>query len=98
MIVAGLLLHFLIAYVVATIFFYASTLLPILSKYKVAAGLAFGLGIWLVMNLFILPNSNTPKLPFNPALATSEILWHMVLVGLPIALITSKYYSKKQTA
>jgi hypothetical protein len=30
MIVAGLLLHFLIAYVVAAIFFYASTLLPIL--------------------------------------------------------------------
>ena len=94
-IIAGLLLHFVIAYAVAIIYFYAYPKIGILGKYKVAAGVVYGLGIWLVMNLLILPQSNTPKSPFDAGLATVGIIWHMVLVGLPIALITNKFYSKK---
>jgi len=59
-------------------------------------GLLFGLGIWLVMNLLILPLSNIPKSPFNLNLAFVGIIWHMVLVGLPIAIITSKYFYKDE--
>ncbi|MEI6409951.1 MAG: DUF1440 domain-containing protein [Bacteroidota bacterium] len=95
MVLAGLVLHFLIAYVVATIYFFAYPQISILRKYKVAAGLVFGLGVWLVMNLLVLPNSNVPPAPFDAGLATVGILWHMLLVGLPISLITAGYYSNK---
>ena len=96
MIIAGMLYHFLIAYVVAIIYFYAYPKINILRKHKVIMGLIFGLGIWLVMNLIILPKSNIPKSPFDMNLAIVGIIWHMVLVGLPIALITSKYYPEKE--
>lgn len=88
----GLVLHFSIAYVVATIYVLAYPLIPVLRNYKVLAGLAFGVGIWLVMNLLVLPNSNLPQGPGNPVLKAIEIIWHAVLVGLPIALITDRYY------
>jgi uncharacterized membrane protein YagU involved in acid resistance len=94
MVFAGLIYHFFIAYVCAILFFYAYPKIKILQKHKVFSGLIFGLGIWLVMNLLVLPNSNIPKSPFDAGLAIVGIIWHMTLVGLPIALITSKHYEK----
>jgi hypothetical protein len=94
-IVAGLFLHFVIAYAVAVIYFYAYPKISLFAKYPVAAGLVYGLGIWLVMNLVILPQTNIPKSPFDAGLAAAGIIWHMVLVGLPVALITNKYYKRK---
>jgi hypothetical protein len=95
MVIAGLLLHFLIAYVVAVIYFAVYPKIKILQTSKVLMGLLYGLGIWLVMNLLVLPNSNIPKGPFDMSLAIVGIVWHMVLVGLPIALITAKHFESK---
>lgn len=95
MVISGMLYHFVIAYVVAIIYFYAYPKIGILSKHKILSGLIYGLGIWLVMNFLILPISNTPKGPFDAGLAAVQIIWHMVLVGLPIALITAKHYESK---
>ena len=89
---AGLLYHFIISFAVAIIYFYAYPKIKLLRDHKVAMGLVYGLGIWIVMNLLVLPQSNIPKNPFNLNLAIVGIVWHMVLVGLPIALITSLYY------
>lgn len=95
MIMAGLIFHFLIAYVVAAIYFYAYPAIRILNKYKVIAAHIYGLGIWLVMNMVVLPNTNLPPAPFDLGLAVTGIIWHMLLVGLPIALITAKHYASK---
>ena len=95
MFIAGLLYHFLISYVLASIYFFAYVKIKILRDYKIVMGLIFGLGIWLIMNLIILPQSNIPKSPFDVNLAIVGIIWHMALVGLPIALITSLYFDKK---
>ena len=95
MILAGTFFHFLIAYVVAVIYFLAYPKIQLLQNQKVIMGLLYGLGIWLVMNLLILPYSNTPKNPFDINVAAVGIIWHMVLVGLPIALITAKHYDSK---
>ncbi len=96
MIIVGLLFHFVIAYTVAIIYFYAYPNIKILRDQKIIAGLVYGLGIWLVMNLLILPNTNVPKSPFDLSLAIVGIVWHMILVGLPIALITAKHYEAKK--
>ena len=93
--VAGTVLHFVIAYVCAIIYFVAYPKMKVLQQREVLFGLLFGLGIWLVMNLLVLPASNIPKSPFNLGLAIVGIGWHMLLVGLPIALITGQYYSYK---
>lgn len=96
MILAGTFFHFLIAYVAAIIYFIAYPKIAVLRKNTVLMGLLYGLGIWLVMNLLVLPSSNIPKGPFDIGLAVIGIVWHMILVGLPIALITSKYFSKEE--
>ena len=70
--------------------------IKLLRDNKILMGLIYGLGIWLVMNLLILPVSNIPKNPFDINLAIVGIIWHMVLVGLPIALITAKHSFKKK--
>lgn len=94
---AGLIYHFIIAYVVAIIYFYAYPKMKVLRNYKVVMSLIFGLGIWVVMDLLVLPQSNIPKSPFNLSLAIVGIIWHMILVGLPIALVTSLYYDIPNT-
>ncbi|HBU76569.1 MAG TPA: DUF1440 domain-containing protein [Muricauda sp.] len=96
MILAGTFYHFLIAYVVAIIYFIAYPKIKLLRTNIVLMGLIYGLGIWLIMNLFVLPNSNIPKGPFDAGLAIVGIVWHMVLVGLPIAWITSKHFITKR--
>ena len=95
MILAGAFFHFLIAYVVAIIYFFAHSVIDIFRTNTIITGLLYGLGIWLVMNLLVLPMSHIPKAPFDTGLALIGIVWHMVLVGLPIALITSNYLPRK---
>ncbi len=95
MMVAGTFFHFLIAFVVAAIYFWAYPKISLLRNNVVLMGLIYGAGIWAVMNLLILPSSNIPKAPFDASLAVVGIIWHMVLVGLPIALITAKHFSRK---
>lgn len=91
MVLAGTMYHFVIAYACAIVYFYIYPKFSFLRKNVVLMGLLFGLAIWLVMNLIVLPLSNIPKSPFNINLAIIGIIWHMLLVGLPIAIITSKY-------
>ncbi len=97
MIVIGTFFHFLIAYVCALAYFFLYPKITVLRKYKVVSGLVFGLGIWLVMNLLILPYTHIPKSPFDLSLAIVGIIWHMILVGVPIALITSNYYDMRKS-
>lgn len=96
MIFVGTIYHFIIAYACAIFYFLLYPKLAFLRKNIIVMGLLFGLSIWLVMNLLVLPLSNIPKNPFDLNLAIIGIIWHMVLVGLPIALITAKYFSKKE--
>ena len=97
MILAGTIYHFIIAYACAIIYFFFYPRVIFLRKNIAVMGLLYGLVIWLVMNLLVLPLSNIPKSPFDINLAVVGILWHMVLVGLPIALITAKYFSKEES-
>lgn len=85
----GLLLHFLMVIAAATLFYLVARRIAWLVRHPVIGGAAFGLGIYLAMNLVVLPLSAFPhKLAFPPpplALWTSLAV-HMFLVGVPIAL------------
>jgi hypothetical protein len=94
MVLAGLGLHFFIAYVAAGVYLLVYARLQVLGQYAVVSGLLYGAAIWASMNLLVIPNSNIPPAPFDPGLAIVGIIWHMVLVGLPIALIAKKYLGK----
>ena len=83
----GLFLHFVIAFGAATVYYLASRKLPFLVRHAVVCGLLYGMAVYLFMNFVVIPLSAFPrKLSYPPHVLIPGIAWHMVLVGLPIAL------------
>ena len=93
----GILFHYFIALSWAALFFFVYPVFPFLRKNKYITGLLYGVFVWVMMNRVILPLSQIPQRPFNlnGALIGATIL--MIAVGLPIALLTHRYYSRKGT-
>jgi hypothetical protein len=86
----GLVLHFAIAVGAATVFLGISRLVPAVLGHPVAAGVAFGLGVFLVMNLIVLPIAGFPGgLPSGSRLVNG-LLIHACGVGLPITWFASR--------
>src|SRR5215211_2844568 len=61
--VLGLALHFLIATVATTVFYFASRRLLFLVERPVMSGLLYGVAVYLVMNFVVLPLSNVALRP-----------------------------------
>ncbi len=85
--ILGVVLHFLIAFIAATIYCFASWMLDFLKDHFLVCGLFYGIAIYLVMNLIVLPLSAVPfKVgPFTVVVLIRGLLIHMFLIGLPIA-------------
>lgn len=87
----GLALHFAIMFVIAAMFVAASRRLAPLRQHALAAGAAYGLAVYAVMNYVVLPLSAFPQRGTPPTLViVLGVLVHVVLVGIPIALF-AKY-------
>jgi hypothetical protein len=83
----GILLHFLIAFILAAIYYGASLALPMLIRQALIWGPIFGVAVHLVMRLVVTPLSAASKLPFSVSGLLSALLVHILFVGLPIALL-----------
>lgn len=90
----GLLFHYCIAFIWTFLFFVIYPKVKMSPRHKILAGLGYGMLIWVVMNLVVLPLSMTPKLPFQMSQFLFEIAFLMFLIGLPISLIYHKHYSR----
>jgi uncharacterized membrane protein YagU involved in acid resistance len=83
----GLVLHFSIAIAAAATFYVVSRRFAWLIRHAVISGLVFGLCVYAVMNLIVVPLSAFPRQQaFPPLVLVTGLLAHMFLVGLPIAL------------
>jgi hypothetical protein len=85
----GLALHFLVAAVWATIYAIAGDAWPILLAWPLLFGMLFGLVVHLVMSRIVVPLSRAAKRPFTWKSWLTQLVIHMVCVGLPIALVLS---------
>lgn len=88
----GNVFHYVIAYLFAIFYFLIAPSFPVLLQNKYKVGLLYGLLIWVIMNLIVLPLSNVAAAPLEINVALMGITWHMALVGLPIVIIINKYY------
>jgi len=85
--VLGFVLHFVIAFGAATVYYLASRRIPLLLQHATVCGLLYGIVVYAVMNAVVLPLSALPAKPSYPLrVLIPSVLGHMVLVGLPIAL------------
>ena len=92
MVLIGILLHFLISFVVAALYFFCYPKMVILGKKPVLSGLSLGLVTWLVMNLLVIPLSNIQPAPSDPVGIIISITWHMLFIGLPISFLTRRHF------
>lgn len=89
-IVLGVLLHFSIAVGAAAVYYFVALKVPFLIRQPFLAGTIFGLGLYGFMYYVVIPLSAVPKNPhptFSWANFASEIFAHVVMVGIPIALV-----------
>jgi Na+-driven multidrug efflux pump len=86
---AGLLFHLLIAFVAASVFYAASHRMASLLNHPVPSGLFYGAAVHSVISRVVVPLSAAPKREFSVKGFFLQLVIHMFLVGLPIALIIS---------
>jgi hypothetical protein len=86
--ILGLVLHYFILLVAAAIYGVSSWKLPFLRVNFIVCGIFYGIAIYLVMHLIVLPLSAFPHPvgPFKVSQLIHDITGHMIVVGLPIAL------------
>jgi hypothetical protein len=96
--VLGLALHYLIALSAAAIYCGASRRLTFLRTHFLFGAVCCGIGVFLVMNLIVLPLSAVPFAvgPFAVEGMRKGLGIHIVLIGLPIA--TSLWFFSRRKA
>lgn len=87
----GLAAHFALSYGWAGIFLLAAWRAPMLLRRPAVSGIALGVTVFLTMRLLVLPLSAFPfPVSFKPLGSILDLLSHMLLFGLPIAIAASK--------
>jgi hypothetical protein len=81
----GAFLHFFIALAIVSAFYVASTRAHALTRHPVGSGLLYGVGVYAVMNLVVVPLSAAGKPSFPLPVLANGLLIHALGVGLPSA-------------
>lgn len=88
----GVLLHFLMMFIICGIYYAASRRLAVLTDRPVVMGVLYGVAVYLVMNFLVLPLSAFPhQLAYTPASFAIGMSIIVVCVGLPIAFVVRRY-------
>jgi hypothetical protein len=90
----GLFFHFIIAFSFTVLFFLVYPKLPLL-RHWLMAGICYGIIVWVVMNLVVLPWSNVPKFPLEVKGVLKGMLILTLAIGLPISFMAHRYYTSK---
>jgi hypothetical protein len=89
----GLLLHFVIAFSAAAVYFLASRKFPFLIQQALVSGVLYGVAVYFFMQQ-VVALSATVKRPFSVQLMLIGVVIHIFCVGLPIALMVRKFSSR----
>jgi hypothetical protein len=87
MIFAGIVFHYLIALSFTIFYAFLVTKLKFLSTNKVLSGILYGLFVWTVMNVIVVPLTQIPHVDFNPQRALINAVILIFCIGLPIAIL-----------
>jgi len=85
---AGFLLHYFIAFLIVSIFYGLSRLVPFMRKQWLVSGIVYGIAAYFVMNYVVLPLSAAGRGPFVLPVFVNGILIHAFGVGLPAAFFS----------
>lgn len=90
----GLFFHYFIAFCFSLAYVYLFAQLSFIRRFNVTCGLLYGVVVWVIMNLVVLPLSRYPAVKLTMKSTLISMLVLVCCIGLPIALITG-YRSKR---
>ena len=93
--VTGLIVHFAIAMGWTILFFILYRQLKLMKQNKIITGIVYGLVVWTVMNIVVIPLWNNKPFVFNPESSPINALILIVAIGLPLSFVAHRHYSKK---
>ena len=88
----GLFVHFIIAFSFSAFYFFIFPYILFAKNQVLISGLLYGIFVWCVMNLVILPVFHVSNIPVKWDSIAKGCLILMFCVGLPISIIVSRYY------
>lgn len=93
----GLFFHFVISLAVAAVFILSADRIPLLRRHAIVGSLVYGVGVFIVMNMIVLPLTAVPPLPAPtmPELIVN-ILDHVLIVGLPLGILVRRAATPNQ--
>jgi hypothetical protein len=87
----GIACHFVLSWAWAALFAALAWNFRALASRPVLAGAVFGFGVFFCMRLIVLPLSAYPRpVTFPPVASVLDLLSHMFLFGVPIAVLISR--------
>jgi uncharacterized membrane protein YagU involved in acid resistance len=86
----GLIIHFLISFVVAGVFILSADRISLLRHNVIFGSLLYGVGVFIVLYVVILPLSAAPPVPLQTMDVIELILEHVLVIGLPLGLFVRR--------
>lgn len=90
----GILFHYIIATGWSTLFIMAYPKVSLLRGNIAVTAVIYGIFVWCMMNLVIVPMTRIPARPFNLTSAAIAAGILIVAIGLPLAIIGKKYLQR----
>jgi hypothetical protein len=90
----GLAIHFLIAFTAAAVFYAASRKVSSLTRHAVVSGVLYGIAVYIFMYWIVVPLAFSTARHSMSRDVTAMII-HIVLIGLPIALVVRRLSNEK---
>jgi hypothetical protein len=90
----GLLVHFALMAIMATLFVAVVRARPALLDRPVATGIGYGLITYVILDLVVVPLRFPAAFPPKPMSIATQLLAHIVLVGIVFAFITRRTIRK----
>lgn len=90
----GLFFHYCFAIIFSAFYFLIYPRMKILQWNKTIAAAIYGIFVWLVMNLVVVPLSKVSQMPFRIQNALLAVMILIVCIGIPTTFIASSFYKK----
>jgi hypothetical protein len=82
----GILIHYFISLLIVAVYYAASRRIPALRKRPFLFGPLYGIGVWIVMNDFVLPYSRAGAGAHTASAVANGLFIHAFGIGLIAAL------------
>ena len=93
--IVGLAVHFGLMAIMVTVFVLAATRIRALWQQPILWGVLYGLATYVVMNWIVVPLRFHGPLPPSTRAIITQLFCHIVLVGIPIALVTARHFRSR---